>query len=114
MIEVPNIKKVEKSFKALNGAFKKIVALKGKDIVKEVKKTPKKEGTPLSPNNGMGQPREALYEAVYKGQIQPTAANLSNAKKAKSEMTPMELTSEEEAIVDRYIRDLMNNLFKDV
>lgn len=99
---------------ALGDLHKKVTALDGQDIVKEVKKTTKKEGTPLSPDSGMGRPREALYEAVYEGHIKPTAANQATAKKAKSEMTPMELTEEENAVVDRYIRDFINDLLKDV
>lgn len=114
MFRIANIEKVNSSFTALAKAAGTIVEKNGQDIVEEVKKTPREEGQPLSPDTQQGQPRQALYEAVYQAEIMPSPSNIKNADGARSEMRQDEKDGVEDAIVDRVIRDFIHDLFKGI
>jgi len=112
MFKITNLRKVEKSLKALNNAVKEISDSRGKDIAQEVKKNISDNSVPISPEERGGDIPQAIYESVYQGEIKPTDYNMANSDLARDIADDDEKVENE--IVDRFIRDFFNNLFKDV
>lgn len=111
MIRIKNIKEVEEKLNGVVFMTGEIENSSGQDIVKKVKNSIKPEGTPISPESGVGQPRDALFEATYRGEM---AGEKNNAKKAKSEMNKKELEKNDDEIVDRFIRDFFQEIMRGI
>ena len=105
---------VKDSLESLIEGLEEAKAKSGQDITEEVRKVARQEGQPESLESLPGQPREALYEAVYQAEIKPSNNNVSNSLSAQSEMTQKEQEGVEDAVVDRFIRDFVNDLLRGV
>lgn len=111
MLRITNISKVQKQLRGVMDGMDVLMLSNGKDIVKEVKNDLNPAGSRLSPSSDNENNRPAMFEAVYMAELQ-NRQDLAEA--AKNDMTQKELSRTEEEIVDRYIRDFINNAFKGV
>jgi hypothetical protein len=111
MIRIKNINEVKQKFNGIIHATKEIENSVGKDIVEKVKNTIKPEGPKISKESEIGKPREALFEATYRGEM---AGEKLNAEKAKSEMNKIELDKNEEEIINRFIRDFLADVLREI
>lgn len=111
MLRITNLSEVKKQLRGVMDGMDTLMLSNGKDIVEEVKSDLNPSGSRLSPSSDGETSRPAIFEAVY-------SAELKNrpdlAESAERNMTNTELSRVEEEIVDRYLRDFINNAFRGV
>lgn len=111
MIRIKNFDKVKKQFLGLKKMIEETKSSNGKDITKTVKENIRPEGHPISKEADQGGVRPAIFEAVYRGE---SAGEETNAEEAKKNMTPKEEEISEDEILDRFARDFLKYISRDI
>ena len=111
MLKVSNLKDLNKRLNGLVDGFDKIMLSDGKNLVKEVREDLNTETSRISPASDGEVKRPAMFEAAYVAELKGDEVG---KQRVEQDMTEEELTREEEELVDRYIRDFINNAFRNV
>jgi len=111
MLRITNISQIKKQLRGIMDGMDTLMLSNGKDIVQEVKNDLNPAGSRLSPSSDDENNRPALFEAIYLAELQNRQ---DLAELAKNDMTQNELSKTEDEVVDRYIRDFINNAFRGV
>jgi len=109
MIKIENEKEVANKLKIVQKGIFELLSSDGKDIVKEVRNDVRPLGTKISRESRTGEPRDAMFEAAYNAEL---TANTDMINQVDKDMTDEELTKKEEEVVDRFIRDFIDKVFK--
>jgi hypothetical protein len=111
MFRIKNLDKVKNQLSGLLLMVEEAKSSGGKDIVKTVKENLKPEGAPISEEALQGEPRPALFEAVYRGE---SAGEEKNAQEAKKIMSQKEQNSSEQETIDRFARDFLKHISRKI
>ena len=108
-MKIVNEKEVINKLQIVRKGIFELLSSDGKDIVKEVRNDIKPLGSRISRESRAGEPRDAMFEAAYNAELN---ANADMTDQVKKDMTDEELTKKDEEVVDRFVRDFIDGVFK--
>ncbi|MBD3228228.1 MAG: hypothetical protein GF329_08560 [Candidatus Lokiarchaeota archaeon] len=112
MIKIENINEVTQAFEDLKNACAEVRSSDGKDMVKEVQGSITDFSEPISKLAVSGETPPAVYEAIYQSFLKPTSSNKQNAGMARTYLGEEE--DEIDEVVDRFVRDFIDILLRDM